>query len=538
MLERLIENWLDKASERSFQKPFCYMLSAEGYTVIHLSRHCGMEMGKDVIAIAPNGTPCAYQLKKARNGKISLRQWREEISQQVFDLVVGQIVHPSINGSKHHRAYLVTNGELQEEVSRAIDDMNRTWITNGQPHLKLDTIVRGQLLSKAKNLETNLWPSELENIKTLLELSLENGKAILPKEKLSSLFESIFPFKCNKRGNRPSQAYCGRVIASAAMLCAIAISSFSNANNYAAEIEAWTLYISYVLALVERWNLPTKLWRNEFDIAKRSIYNSLGNLCDELKERKHLVEGDPFVEQPFYRVRITWLVSLMSVYALWRRYEKQPESEEDNFIRKFCLENKNKLELWGEAAIPQFLAFFWYFRKIDASLSPELLLRDLIYTICKLNKPRGKKFLANPYYEAVDILPHILGISDEPLEYSFRGNSYALEGLVHLFVRRNWKQKMKLLWPDITRLSSTIFEPEKIWDFYRWRNQKGSHKVILQKHRQEWKELKALAFESNGMCIPTSIKNHPVLVLLFLIVYPHRMNSQIIRWLDTKSEEI
>jgi len=181
MLERVIENWLDKASERSFQKPFCYMLSANGFTVIHLTRHTGMELGKDVIAVAPDGTPCAYQLKGAINGKISLKQWNKEISSQVLNLVTVKIVHPSINSSKHHRSYLVTNGELQEEVIHAIDGMNRGFANIGQPNYKLETIVRGQLINLAKDLETNFWPTELVDINTLLELFLEDGKGNLPK---------------------------------------------------------------------------------------------------------------------------------------------------------------------------------------------------------------------------------------------------------------------------------------------------------------------------------------------------------------------
>ena len=56
MLERVIENWLDKATELSYQIPYCYMLSAEGHTIIHLTRHGAMEMGKDIITIGPDGS--------------------------------------------------------------------------------------------------------------------------------------------------------------------------------------------------------------------------------------------------------------------------------------------------------------------------------------------------------------------------------------------------------------------------------------------------------------------------------------------------
>ena len=309
MLERVIENWLDKSSELSFQTPFCYMLSAEGHTIIHLTRHCGMEMGKDIITISPKGTPCAYQLKGAINGRFTLSQWRK-INTQVFDLVVGSIEHPSITNKKHHRSFLVINGVLEEEVSRAIADMNRNWSKNKQSHLKLETIVRGEILDKAKKLESNFWPTELSDVKLFLELYLNNGDGVLPKGKLSSLLEQTLPLELVKGKKKPSRAHCERAIASAAVLLSIAISSFTRQRNYVAEIEAWIIYICYVFALIEKWNMPFDLCKNEFGIASKSIYNSLSILCEELMERKHFVQGDAFVDQPVYKVRMTWLIDL------------------------------------------------------------------------------------------------------------------------------------------------------------------------------------------------------------------------------------
>jgi hypothetical protein len=556
VLERVIENWLDRSIETTYQIPFCYMLSNEGYTIVHITRHCGMEMGKDILAIAPDGTPCAYQLK---TGNINLKKWRDEISSQVMDLVLGQIVHPSFDGSKPHRSYLVTNGNIEEEVTRAIDDWNRGFQQKGQSHYKLETIVRGQILEMANDLGTDLWPSELKDINTLLEIFLEDGKGIIPKNKLSSLFETTFTFEVAEDEKEPTKTYCNRVIASASLLCAVSISNFSKENNHVAEIEAWVMYISYLLAFAERWNLQSKTYEKEFNIAQDSIYNSLSNLCDEIKDREHFVEGDPFTDPYFYRIRLTWLVALMSIYALWRMWKRQDgvemeDTETDDFIRKFCVEKKDKLYLWGEAAISQFLAFFWYHTKINATIESDNYLYTLISLICKQNKRKKENKLesevkqshkvnsvyglASPYYEVNDILPHILGIADEPFIDSFQGSSYTLEGLIHLYVRRNWKQRMKILWPDITRLSYMTFEPENHWDFFRWRVKSGDHKTIMPKHTQEWEELKNMSFESEGECIPQSIKTHPILLLLFLCVYPHRMNSQIFRWLDTKMDAI
>ena len=102
----------------------------------------------------------------------------------------------------------------------------------------------------------------------------------------------------------------------------------------------------------------------------------------------------------------------------------------------------------------------------------------------------------------------------------------------------NWKQSLKYLWPSITRLGNVSFEPATKWDFFRWSNKEGAHKIVDPKHTQEWEELRAVAFESHGASIPPSIKNHPILLLLFLCVYPHRMNSEIVRWLDTEIKQI
>ena len=535
MLERVIENWLDKATERSFEQPFCYMLSAEGHTIIHLTRHDPMEMGKDIISIAPDGTPCAFQLK---SGNISLGKWDKEVSFQTDALVTRHINHSSDIRSKHHRSYLVTNGNIGEKVSRAIEDRNQAWAKQNLSDFHLQTIVRGEILEKAKNLGTDLWPTELTDIKTLLEMFLESGRGVLPKGKLASLFESTIPLTPCDNGRHPSQNHCERAIASAAILCAIATSSFSNERNHAAEIEAWTLYIAYVLAVAERWGLCAKVYENEFEIATQSIYNSLTNLCDEIKERKYLVEGDPLSDTHVYKLRVTWLLGLMSIYALWKSSRSEAKDEADDFIREFCMEKRQQLDLWGEAAIPQLLALFWYLCKIDATKEPGCFLHCLITSICKQNGPTGDDPLASPYYEAEDILPHIHGVAEEPLMDSFRGVSYSLEGLVHLYVRRNRMQAMISLWPNVTRLMYQSFEPENFCDFYRWRNEEGKNRTESPKLTQEWEGLRALASEPDGACIPPSIKKHPILLLLFLCVYPHRMNAQILRWLDTQMKQI
>ena len=80
---------------------------------------------------------------------------------------------------------------------------------------------------------------------------------------------------------------------------------------------------------------------------------------------------------------------------------------------------------------------------------------------------------------------------------SFSGQSYALEGLIHLYVRRNSmqsKQAMKSLWPDITRLMYQSFEPENFWDFYRWRNKNGKNWIVSPQHTTRVGRIKNVSF--------------------------------------------
>jgi hypothetical protein len=537
VLERVLETWLDKANERSFQVPFCHSLAFEGYKVIHMSRHCGMELGKDILAIAPDGTPCAYQLKGVNGGKLSLGKWRNEVQKQMYDLVMGRIVHPSITTSKPHRSYLVINGELDEEVSRAIDDFNVARRQEGNGHLRICTILKGELLDSFRRLQTDFWPRELSDTKTFLELFLETGKSSLPRGKLASLFESVLSFS-KVNGKAPSKRRCARSIASCAILCSTAVSAFSNAENHVAEFEAWTVFLSYVLAMAERWKLSRSHWQFEADLALEAIYTALGRLCDELMKRQEFIEGSSLAETTFYglfmRIRITHLLGLMSIYALWRRERKEIEPERDEFLREFCLKHVGKLLLWGEHAAPQFLAFYFYYRTIDAGWNPDRFLLGIINAITKANAPNSRQALATPYYTIEEMLPYLVGMPEEPLEDHFNEASFTLEAFIHLVVPSNLKAAIQNIWPETTRIAARSFKPERKWGYYFWRCERGKYEEIIAAPNQKWGDLKVIASEHKGRELPKLIKNVPIQYLCFLCVFPHRLHANGVRWVASE----
>ncbi len=527
MNERALENWLDNANERAFQIPFCHSIAAEGYQVVHMSRHCAMEMGKDILAIDPKGVPCAFQLKNAAGKQMTLSKWRDDLEKQIVALVHNQIVHPAISSDKPHRAFVVINGELSEEVARSIDDFNRG--LRGRP--KLTVIVRGQLLDKFKKLGANFWPSEISTeFKLFLEIFLTNGRENLPKAKFAELMESAL--KLEEKREKVTTAVQTRRLAATAILCSYALNPFQKCENHLAEFEAWTILFSCVIGFAERNKLSSRVWHPVAALVSNSMFNALGRLCDETSKRKRLIEGDALTDRHVQRVRVTALVGLFALYAMWRRCLGIEPDETDQFLRKFNLERSNQLWFWGEAAAPHFLAAYFYRRTIDASLSTEGLLTAIVRGICARNCPRGETGFPSPYYDSEEVLLHLMGDEENQIKESFNGSSYALEAFWHLLVRCNQKQTATLLWPGVSRVAFDKFEPEAPWRFFQWRARRGLTTQRLHNPTQRWADLVSEASDASGKELPRSIRSFLIETLGFLLVYPHRFTASAVRWLD------
>lgn len=531
MIEKLLEDWLDNSTERTFQYTFAYLLSIRNNTILHISRHCGMEMGKDIIALTPNGVPTAYQLKTSSTGRFTLSQWRD-INAQIRDLVYLKISHPSIGDyTGNHISYLVTNGVLEEEVNRAISDFNQTLIQDGRPVLQ--TIVKGEILDWAKEIYPNIIVSELKNTKLLLELFFENGRAPLPKEKFTNFIENTIGLD---NSEEIAENKFLRQLSSTALICSIAMTSFSKENNWIALIESWLIYLTSVYALTVKYKFNYDKIEPTVNLVKEIIYSLFINLLEELKTKTSFIENDKIFDRLVLEVRIVYLVALMSVLGLWRKIIHEYNDDIDDYIFKFIDENKEKMDLLGEAAIPQYLALYWYIRNVDATFTSEKILGSIINDIIKINNPRSRNLigLPPPYYQTSDVLLHIMEIKRLEKYDDFKSQSYFLKGLMYMLVRTNFKQTLKLIWPDITRLTFMEFRPKEKWQYFMWRNKEGAMCQEIPKRTKEWEKLKEEAYTINNDRIPDLIRNEVILLLLFIIVYPHRANSEILKLLDEK----
>lgn len=531
--ERVVENWLTNVNELNLQGVFCQLLTGEGFQVVHISRHGAFEEGKDIIAINPVGEPCAFQLKSpSSSGKITNKHWERECRDQVIRLVELPIKHPSINPTLPRNIYFVTNGDLDEEVRLEIDGRNQEWERRGYP--KLQTVVKGQLLTRFLRLQSNLWPSELQFEKNLLELYLADGTDNLQKSKLADFLYQLLPLS----NPDPNKNECKRALASAAITTSYVLSSYVHKNNHVAIFEGWMLYIAYLTALVEKNKLEEIYWYSSFRIAIYAVYDSLEKLCAELQQRKDLTEGHILVDAPFYHARVTWLISLAAAFALWHKSQNVAWAMEQ-WSYKFVEKYKSEMRLWGEAAVSQFLAFFWFRRMKSASINELGILISLIRDICKVNLSK-KIELPPPYVSFAEVVRKQLGISELSYRENFWGASYTLELLVYLIARRGLRQYINLFWPEITKMAFFSFIPHSAWQFCLWRTDKdgGLNQDVQPKMPQSWAELQKIARGKDISLIPQIFQEHPELLLMFVLVFPHRLTSDIAKYLDDAFHEI
>lgn len=520
MIERLVENWLTKVNEKSFQIPFCQMLTAEGYRVVHLARHGSFEEGKDVLAIMPDGTPCAFQLKGSSSGKIAQREWGKYVD-QVNRLVEIPIKHPSVDEKMARRVFFVTNGELDEEVRVEIVNRNSDWKRRGHP--ELEVIVKGDLLARFIKLQDDLWPLHLSFEKELLEFYMADGHGYLDKPKFAAFIESLLI------RDDLSRAEISRRLASSAIFGAYALSPFADLDNHVALIEGWVIYLASIIALAEKKDIPTQNWEDQANLALQAIENNLADLSDELEETKYFVAGNSLVDAPFYRGRLTWLISLMCVHSIWKK-RVQPDWQPEVWVNGFVLNNLSRLELWGEAATPQFLAVIWWLDTMQLEHLADRILFEMVKGIVGVHRKGAG--LSDPYHHLGEVVMMRQGIIETVRPENFKGRSYVLESLIELLVRRGWRGALAEIWKPITAIHYALFEPDSSSQYCLWHCEDGKMYITIPKSPQSWHELQEKASTCNLTKIPEFLQNNPEILMLFLIVYPHRIQTDVVKYLD------
>lgn len=530
MLERLIEYWLDSASERSYQEPFCQMLIGMGHKVIHSTRHAAIELGKDIISIDENGEPCAFQLKGNPGSRLTLTQFRE-IEIQLFEMAAQPIEFPGLKTANKHRSYLVTNGQVDEEVQLAVRNLNKRLKTLGLPHNAIQIWTRGELLKMANKLGASLWPSEVPDLGLLLEFLTHKGEDDIAFESLHKLLQSTLRLD---KPHAPKMEEFKRRATSAALLAEICLHQYRLAKNYHAIIKGLVMLVSYLIAASSRSGFSDKHIRPSINVATTGIRDALTDMCAELVENPNIGSRRGMDFSEVYGGRLLLISAYMSIHWLWSEDAGWKVKSQREFLQDW-LPKLEDLPVWGEAAIPELLAVYWMQNSVSTGWAEQLALEKIAETVVfSLRNPEVG--LASPYFSFSDVMRHkyrdILK-SDDPLRgEAMSGVSHTSEALLHLLVRANLKTKCKMLWGSFNKLAQERFDPKHSWEYCLWRTEEGNNLSTLLDHTQKWDDLVEIARDCRVDGVPRELLQNKFFLALFLMTFPHRISSQVVRYLD------
>src|SRR5262249_41158013 len=143
-----------------------------------------------IIAIDPKGQLVAFQLKGNPGARITIAQW-QELLPQINTLVYQPINHPNVRAGQRHQPYLVTNGEIHEDVHAPIAGYNRQAENERPKRYPLKTIARGELLRMLVLAAETLWPAEISTQRDILNVYSSPGDSVAPLKLFSGILGSI-----------------------------------------------------------------------------------------------------------------------------------------------------------------------------------------------------------------------------------------------------------------------------------------------------------------------------------------------------------
>jgi hypothetical protein len=518
LIERIIENWLSNTNERGYEIPFCQYLISKGHKVLWLSIHGPMEQGKDIITIDKKGVPCAFQLK---SGYINDNVWGK-IKREIEDLIEIPINYPGLDKKVQHRSILVTNSTMSPDVKDAIDDRNLWYKQRGRRELEL--ILGRELLGNFLEVNGTFLPSRLPDMKSFLELFLFEGKELLSKDAFANFIETLL------LAEDTSNIKLQRKIANAILLTQYLMEPYELQKNHISIIEGWVILYSYILALVEKNDLPEKSWLQSQTLVMEKINYQLRLLKDEFLSKTDYLE-DGWDGGLYYKARLTIVVGWLSAYELHMK-EADINYHIDDRIYTSIKKLYQDMWFWGESATPLFLMMSKVCEAFgDSSFSYRIICK-LAIELAFRNRGDEKNCLPNPYISIQQVINHFYGHSDEKLDLeTFSGESYHLPVLVDALVRRNRRDLLNEFWKETTHIINSEFKTESKWKLLKWHCEEGSQVNYFYEKPQSWKMLKEKAFKLEKVCLPSALIKSRI-PHYFLIAYPHRLTSNTYKLID------
>ena len=524
MIERAIENWLAKTNERNYQAAFCQVLMQEGHRVLYSSSHGPMEQGKDIITVGPDGDYHAYQ---AKTGNIGLKEWRS-IAGEVQELLELPIDYPGVDKSSTHRAYLVTNGSITDPVRTQINDRNEDNRRKGRRYAHLEVIGADSLLKFFVDAQGRFVPRELPDMRAFLELYLEDGRGMLPKDKMFAVLDDT------SFGQSPTKkSDAADAITSSLIIVSYLLNSFEESENYYAMAEGWSILAACIARYVTRHSIPVDRWRTSLDLVVAEIDANLALLRNDALSTTDFLEDNILADGGvMLRARTTIVLGALACHELLPTRKTKPDRQPDQVL-KLIREHINRQSFWGDSAFPYIFSTIKFLEARNEWELARNVLDDLFTSLVEATCQRRGPVFPGPYFGVEDVLA--VSIPDRLQNADFeghRGSSYVLRAILEMLVRRGRRDLLGEVWPQLTYCQQHEFIPDRTEDIFSWRTKDGKNASSFPNQTQSWESL--VAESSDTSAIPAVYREFRQLLSFHILVCPHRATPVVIRMLDTE----
>ncbi|MBL9183176.1 MAG: hypothetical protein JNN17_13645 [Verrucomicrobiaceae bacterium] len=521
MKERLVESWLSKINERGYGITFCQILASKGYRVIRYG-HSSIELGKDVLAISPQGDVCAYQLK---SGDVSLADVTKHI-EQLQMLVATHPVHPGLPSTFVYRVFFVTTGDFKDPAIALIKELNAKWRMHRWPEVQ--TIGGRDLVTDLIAMSSDFWPTEAPDMRAFLELHLARGRGDLDIGKLARLLRQIVEGKGSARDVE-------RRSAAANIFCSYALGGFYATDDHWSIFQGWTVCASTIGYMGESFEVPKDSWMPSFTLAKEGAMNALRLLSEEALCDGAFIVQDREIDQ-YTRVRNTTALAATAAYMLIAadRVTAANRFKPLALIAQFI--ERDRLVFWGEGAFSQFAMLIWFLESFGLQEPASILLQTLLSTVVSSNAPGSLNPLSDPYSNADECLVNMIKAveNNQPSPRRKSVYSYSLLPIVTLLARRDLRSVLEDHWKAVSQVRITWFRPEKPAGMLLWRCESGSEQDGGFDQPQSWDELRKYACRDDRERLPSLLRDDFEFGLMFMLAFPHRISVSLTKLLDEK----
>jgi len=191
---------------------------------------------------------------------------------------------------------------------------------------------------------------------------------------------------------------------------------------------------------------------------------------------------------------------------------------------------------WGESAVPYFLLVSVW--KSENGRCKEAIddVVEVMSTIAERNSRSDPSTIRalSPYHPPAECLDELVAATPNlEKQDSAIGVSYSMAPLIQYIVHRNFRSSLSVAWRPISFIQCVEVDIDHPYDLFSWKTKDATSNYWKPDQPSSWQSLREHSDSIDLSDLPKVITSNLSYFLLFLTVFPQRLNRQTEKLMDT-----